>query len=92
MDGSWDNSNKFPKIDFTVVRYEVSFQDRVTDQYFACRHAHDSIKEAVACLYNSKKFGAIQPNAVVAVSGGYYRELTPEEDYRVAKASRRFIV
>lgn len=93
---SWDNSNKFPKIDYTVIRYEVCFQEwPSTDTFLTCKHAHEFIKHAVACLYRSaQRLGANQPRhyTVFAVSGGYYRGLTPEEEYRVAEASRRFIV
>lgn len=81
-------SYPFPHLD---IAYEVSFQDRGTDVYYTCHHEHESIKEAVACLYKSP-MAPYHDRTIFAISEGEYRELTPSEEIRVAEASRSFIV
>jgi hypothetical protein len=73
------------------TKYEVSFQERVTDSYFTCRHGHGTIKEAVACLYQST-IAPYHDRTIFALSDGEYRVLNPSEWARVRMAARFFIV
>ncbi len=74
------------------TKYEVSFQDPGTDQYFTCQHEHGSIKEAVACLYKVRPGIQAPILAIFALLDGQYRSLTRSEEARVRMATRSFII